>query len=190
MDEEDCRPGNVSMENETYHVDDSAWIHETVEIGRGSKIWNWSKVREHAKIGENCVIGQCVYIDMGVMIGNACKIQNGAQVYHGVTLGNSVFVGPNVTFSNDKYPRAFNGDWTIIRTSVEEGASIGAGAVIVCGVTIGKYSMVAAGSLVTQDVPDYGLVKGQPARLVDYVNRMGIPIGHDMSKPFCEDEGI
>lgn len=169
------------------YIDKTATVDAKATIGEGTYVWNWSKVREQAVIGKDCIIGQCTYIDAQVVIGDGCKIQNGAQIYHGVVLADRVFVGPNVTFSNDKYPRAFDPDWKIVKTNVEEGATIGAGAVIVCGVNLGRYCMVAAGTLVTKDVPAYGLVLGQPARLVDYVDVKGMPIRHDMSKPFTED---
>mgnify|MGYP003947088997 CR=1 FL=1 len=157
------------------------FIHETAEVAKestiksGTKIWNWTKVRENAVIGEKCSIGQCVYIDLDVSIGDRCKIQNGVQIYKGVVIQDDVFIGPNVTFTNDKYPRAHNNNWVILNTVVEAGVSIGAGAIIICGITLGKNAMIAAGSVVTKDVPANGLVMGNPAKLVDQVSFLGSP---------------
>lgn len=110
-----------------------------------------------------------VYIDVGVEIGNNVKIQNGVSVYRGVKVEDDVFLGPHMTFTNDLYPRAFNEDWELVPTLVKKGASIGAHATIVCSVTIGEYAMVGAGAVVTKDVPPFGLVFGNPARLKGFV---------------------
>ncbi|KPK28001.1 MAG: acetyltransferase [Desulfobacterales bacterium SG8_35_2] len=155
------------------------FIHETAivspkaEIGINSKIWVNVQIRENATIGSNCIIGKDVYIDHGVTIGDNCKIQNHVSIYHGVHIEDDVFVGPNVSFTNDKYPRAFNNDWEIVPIYVRKGASIGANSTIVCGVEIGEYAMVAAGSIVTKDVAPYSLVMGTPAKHEGYVNKMG-----------------
>jgi len=127
------------------------------------------------------VLGKGAYVDFDVRIGDNVKIQNRASIYHGVTLENGVFVGPHVVFTNDKLPRAINpdgslkseDDWELGRILVEEGASIGAGAIIVTDVTVGRFAMVGAGAVVTKDVPDYGLVYGNPARLAGYVCENG-----------------
>jgi len=145
-------------------------IVETDQIGEGTKIWHFVHIRENAKIGKNCNIGKCVYIDKDVEIGNNVKIQNFATIYKGVKIEDDVFIGPSVTFTNDLYPRAFI--WSedkIIPTLVKRGASIGANATIVCGVTIGEYAMIGAGSVVTRDVPPFGLVYGNPAKLKGFV---------------------
>jgi len=157
----------------------SAYIHPTAEvspqssIGEGTSIWNWTKVREGAEIGVNVNIGQCVYIDFNTEVGDRTKIQNGVSLYHGVTIGSDVFVGPNVTFTNDLIPRAHNNDWVVSKTNVEDGASIGANATIVCGINLGRHCMVAAGAVVTKNVPAHALVAGCPARIVDYVTITG-----------------
>ncbi len=145
-------------------------IVETDEIGEGTRIWHFVHIREGAKIGRNCNIGKGVYIDKDVEIGNNVKIQNFVSIYKGVRIEDDVFIGPSVTFTNDLYPRAFI--WSeerIIPTVVKRGASIGANSTIICGVTIGEYAMVGAGSVVTRDVPPFGLVYGVPARLRGFV---------------------
>lgn len=157
----------------------SVFIHETAEvskdakIGEGTKVWNQVQVREYAEIGENCILSKNVYVDAGVQIGNGVKIQNNVNIYHGVTIADHVFLGPSMTFTNDFYPRAFNQDWQVLETEVREGASIGANATIVCGNIIGKYAMVGAGSVVAQDVADYALVAGNPARQIGWVCQCG-----------------
>lgn len=144
-----------------------------VSIGEGTKIWINVQVREDAKIGRDCIIGKDVYIDAGVAIGDRCKIQNSVSVYAGVTLEDEVFVGPNACFTNDRVPRAFLPDWKVTNTMIRRGASIGANATVVCGVTIGEYAMVAAGAVVTRDVAPYSLVMGNPARHYSWVDREG-----------------
>lgn len=165
-------------------------IHATAEvspaavIGDGSRIWNHVQVRERAIIGCECIIGKGAYIDAGVLIGDRVKIQNHVSVFHGVTIESGVFVGPHVCFTNDRYPRAVSpdgtlktdSDWTIAPTLVQSGASIGANSTVVCGVTIGQWAMVGAGSVVTHDVPDHGLVYGHPARLRGVVCSCGLPL--------------
>ena len=156
-----------------------AIIHSTAttdsssDIGDGSILWINVQVRENARIGKSCILSKDVYIDCNVVIGDECKVQNSVSIYDGVTLQSQVFVGPNVSFTNDKVPRAFNADWTITKTMVNKGASLGANCTIVCGVTIGEYSMVAAGSVVTKDVAPYTLVAGNPARFVSRIDEAG-----------------
>ena len=145
-------------------------VVESDDIGEGTKIWHFAHVRERAKIGKNCVIGKSVYIDEDVEIGDRVKVQNFVSVYKGVRIEDDVLVGPSVTFTNDLYPRAFS--WNadkITMAVVKEGASIGANSTIVCGVTISEYAMVGAGSVVTKDVPPFGLVYGNPAELKGFV---------------------
>ncbi|MBC7227814.1 MAG: N-acetyltransferase [Thermoflexales bacterium] len=155
----------------------TAEVSPDAEIGAGTSIWHHAQIREGAVIGSQCVIGKGVYIDFGVHIGDHVKIQNYVSIYHGVTIQDGVFIGPHVCFTNDKRPRAVNPDgslkgsedWVVSETLVMEGAAIGANSVIVCGTTIGQWAMVGAGSVVTRDVPDYGLVWGNPARLQGFV---------------------
>lgn len=151
----------------------SATIEDDVVIGKGTRIWHLAHVRRGARIGADCTISKDVYIDTNVTIGSRVKIQNGVSVYQGVTLEDDTFVGPHASFTNDETPRAFADEWRIVSTVVRRGASIGANATIVCGVALGPYSMVAAGSTVTNDVAPHGLVIGSPARLVAYICRRG-----------------
>lgn len=157
----------------------NVFIHPTANvspqasIGAGTKVWINVQIREQARIGEACILSKDVYIDHAVTVGHRCKIQNSVSVYHGVDIGNDVFVGPNVAFTNDRIPRAFNAEWRITPTRVEHGASIGANATIICGITIGEYAMVAAGSVVTKDVPPFTLVMGNPARVVAKIDKAG-----------------
>jgi UDP-2-acetamido-3-amino-2,3-dideoxy-glucuronate N-acetyltransferase len=146
-------------------IDPSAEVSVAAVVGEGSYIWNWTKVRELARIGSGTSIGQHCYIDRGVVIGERCKIQNSVNIYDGVTIGEEVFVGPSVTFTNDLHPSAV-GEWLVVPTFVERGVSIGANSTIVCGVTIGEYSVVGAGSVVVNNVPAATLVVGSPARIV------------------------
>ena len=158
------------------------FIHNTAEvsnsatIGKGTKIWNQAQVRNNAELGDNCIISKNVYIDEHVKIGNRVKIQNNVNVYHGVTVEDDVFLGPSMTFTNDMYPRSFNATWKITETLVKKGASIGANATIRCGITIGEYATVGAGSVVTKDVPSQALVVGNPARQIGWVCRCGFKL--------------
>lgn len=151
----------------------TADVSPAAQIGEDTVIWNNAQVREKACVGSCCVLSKDVYIDTEVVIGNGVKIQNGVSVYKGVTVEDDVFLGPHMTFTNDLRPRAFSKDWQIIKTLVKKGASIGANATIVCGKTIGEYAMVAAGSVVTKDVPAHALVMGNPARITGVVCRCG-----------------
>ncbi|NAT10303.1 N-acetyltransferase [ANME-1 cluster archaeon AG-394-G06] len=160
-------------------------IVESGEIGEGTKIWHFVHVREKAKIGKNCIIGKDAYIDTEVVIGDNVKIQNFVSLYRGVKIEDDVFVGPGVTFTNDLYPRAFIwSDDKICYTMVKRGASIGAHAIIICGVTIGEYAMIGAGSVVTKDVVPFGLVYGNPARLAGFV----CSCGRKLSRIIREDD--
>lgn len=151
-----------------------AFIDVPVEIGEDTQIWHFTHIMDNAKIGDNCTLGQGVHVAPGVVIGNGCAIQNGAQLFTGVTLEDDVFVGPCVVFTNVKNPRAFiNRKQEFKPTLVKRGASIGANAIIVCGVTIGEYAMVGAGAVVTKDVPAHYLVHGAPAVRQGYVCECG-----------------
>ena len=162
-------------------IHDTADVSDQAKIGAGTAIWHQAQVRGGAIIGPNCILGKGVYVDTGVTIGENVKVQNYVSIYHGVMIEDGVFCGPHCVFTNDKVPRAVNpdgslkrdDDWAISTTLIRQGASIGAGATIVCGVTIGCWAMVGAGAVVTRDVPDHGLVWGNPARLHGFVCRCG-----------------
>lgn len=171
---------NIYMTNK-YFIHPTADVSPQAKIGANTKIWQHCQVRENVVLGQNCILSKGVYIDSGVQIGSNVKIQNGISVYHGVTLEDGVFCGPHCVFTNDRQPRAINAngslknadDWLVSETLVKVGASIGAHATIVCGVTIGKWAMIGAGAVVTRDVPDHGLVYGNPARLHGFVCTCG-----------------
>jgi acetyltransferase-like isoleucine patch superfamily enzyme len=159
----------MQEENNSYYVHPTAII-ESPAIGEGTKIWHFAHVRRGSKIGQNCNIGKSVYIDIDAEIGNNVKIQNFVSVYKGVTIEDDVFVGPSATFTNDLYPRAFIWDEShVSATRICRGASIGANATIVCGITVGEYAMIGAGSVVARDVPAFALMLGNPARQMGYV---------------------
>src|SRR5258706_12413047 len=154
------------MTDKRFYVHPTAEVSTDAHIGAGTRIWNQVQVREHAHIGEACNIGKGVYIDAHVRIGSYVKIQNHVSVFEGATLEDGVFVGPHVCFTNDLLPRAITSDgklkradeWEVTPTLVKYGASIGAGSVILCGVTVGEFALIGAGSMVTRDVPPHTLV--------------------------------
>lgn len=154
-------------------IHSTASVSPKAQLGQGTKVWINVQIRENAVIGDNCIVSKDVYIDHAVTIGDRCKIQNSVSVYHGVSIGNDVFVGPNASFTNDRVPRAFNPDWKITPTFIKDGASIGANSTLICGITVGEYAMVAAGSVVTRNVEPYTLVMGNPARPVARIDKAG-----------------
>ena len=158
-----------------YFVHESSYVDGNVEIGEGTKIWHFCHIQSGARIGKNCSLGQNVNVSNNVVIGDSCKIQNNVSLYEGVVLEDGVFCGPSCVFTNDLTPRAGypKGHENYRKTLVKKGASIGANASIVCGHTIGRYAMVAAGAVVTRDVPDYVLVAGIPAKIMGWVDKEG-----------------
>lgn len=164
------------MEQESViHIDPSAEVAPGALVGAGTKIWRNAHVREGAVVGRDCVIGKDVYIDRDVRIGDRVKIQNGVSVYRGVVIEDEAFIGPGVTFTNDRYPRAFSRDWEVVPTRICRGASVGANATVVCGVTVGEYALVGAGAVVTRDLPPRAMAVGNPARVVGCVGEDGRP---------------
>lgn len=160
--------------SETAFVHESAYVDDQVDIGDGTKIWHFVHVLKNTSIGEGCVLGQNVMAGPDVSIGNNCKIQNNVALYKGVNLADDVFCGPSCVFTNVLTPRAFVERKDEFRpTPVGKGATIGANATIVCGNALGEYCMVAAGAVVTHDVPPYALVAGVPARRIGWVSREG-----------------
>lgn len=158
-----------------YFVHESSYIDDDVEIGSGTKIWHFCHVQKGARIGRGCSLGQNVNVSNHVRIGNGVKIQNNVSVYEGVELGDYVFCGPSCVFTNDLTPRAKfpKGSSNYKRTVVEEGASLGANCTIVCGNRIGRNAMIAAGAVVTKNVPAYALMSGIPARQTGWVCECG-----------------
>lgn len=163
---------------------DSADVADNARLGEHARVWQLAQVRENARLGENCIVGRGAYIGAGVTVGNNCKIQNYALVYEQARLEDGVFIGPAAVLTNDHFPRAVTptgapksaADWVPVGVTILEGASIGARAVCVAPVTVGRWAMVAAGAVVTKDVPDFALIVGVPGRRVGWVGRAGVPL--------------
>lgn len=171
----------MTLISETAFVHPTATVEDGVRLGEGTRVWHQAQVRVRAQIGERCIIGKGAFVDFDVVLGDDCKLQNYACVYHGVRLGRGVFVGPHAVFTNDMRPRSTDpdfgmlkdGDWEVGETIVEDGAAIGANSTILPNVHIGKWAMIAAGSIVTRDVEPYSLVIGSPARHASYICKRG-----------------
>lgn len=162
------------MTDAEYFVHETAVVDADVHIGGGTKIWHFSHILPGSRVGANVTVGQNVAIGPDAAVGDGCKIQNNVSIYKGVTLEEFVFCGPSCVFTNVKYPRAeVSRRDEFLPTRVQRGASIGANATIVCGVTIGRYAMVGAGAVVTRDVKPHALVVGSPARQVGWVSHSG-----------------
>ncbi|WP_323720628.1 acyltransferase [Acetomicrobium sp.] len=173
-----------------YFVHESSYIDDGARIGEGTKIWHFCHISGDCEIGSNCSIGQNVYVARNVRIGNHVKIQNNVSVYEGVILEDYVFCGPSMVFTNVKtprcaYPRNTSADY--VKTLVKKNASIGANATIVCGVTIGEWAFVAAGAVVTKDVPPYALVAGVPARIIGWTCECGLPLRFEGKHAVCAE---
>jgi acetyltransferase-like isoleucine patch superfamily enzyme len=167
--------------HENVRIHPTADVSPDARIGDGSSIWHQCQIREDTHIGEECIFGKGVYVDFGVRIGDNVKVQNYVSIYHGVEIEDGVFVGPHVCFTNDNLPRAINpdgslkaaDDWDLGRVLVKRGAALGANATILPKVTVGAWALVGSGAVVTKDVPDHGLVVGNPARLIGFVCACG-----------------
>jgi len=170
-----------------YFIHESSYVDPNVTIGQGTKIWHFSHIQSAAIIGEKCSVGQNVNIANNVKIGNHVKIQNNVSVYEGVELEDYVFCGPSMVFTNDLTPRSKypKGSSNYQKTIVKIGATIGANATIVCGNTIGKWSMIASGAVVTKNVPDYALFAGVPAKQMGWVCECGLRLKDDLHCKSC-----
>jgi UDP-2-acetamido-3-amino-2,3-dideoxy-glucuronate N-acetyltransferase len=177
----------------SYRVHATAEVGAGTEIGPGTQIWNEAQVRSGARIGRDCILGKGAYVEGDVVVGDRVKLHTRVSVFAGARIGDGVFVGPHSILLNDRRPRATTpegrlkreADWTVSGVTVEEGAAIGGGCTILPGVTIGRHAMVGAGSVVTRNVPDHGLVYGNPARLVGYVCECGERLLPDWSCAAC-----
>ena len=178
----------------TVKIHPTADVSDKAQIGEGTSVWHQAQIREGAHIGKECIIGKGVYVGADVQIGDRVKIQNYVSVYEGLTIADGVMVGPHVCFTNDMLPRAISpdgnlksaDDWELTETFIGKGVGLGANSTIRCGVRIGDWALVGAGSVVTKDVPPYGLVYGNPARLKGFV----CPHGHQLEKTGEDGEDI
>lgn len=179
------------------YIAPSADVSEGAKLGDGTKIWHLAQVREDAVLGENCIVGRGAYIGTGVQIGENTKIQNYALVYEPAKLGKGVFIGPAVVLTNDTYPRSVSPDgslksahdWEPVGVTIEDGASIGARAVCIAPVTIGRWATVAAGAVVAKDVPAFALVAGVPAKRLGWVGKAGLPLQQQEGYWVCPQTG-
>jgi UDP-2-acetamido-3-amino-2,3-dideoxy-glucuronate N-acetyltransferase len=178
------------MEKE-YFSHESAIIDDGAVIGKGSKIWHFCHVMGKSKLGKNCSLGQNVFVADDVILGNNVKVQNNVSIYSGVVCEDDVFLGPSMVFTNIKNPRSAvvrKGEYA--RTLVKKGASIGANATIVCGNDVGRFAFIAAGAVVTKDVPDYALMVGAPAKQAGWMSEYGHRLDFDMNgKAKCPESG-
>jgi len=171
--------------NKGYFVHERAWV-ESDNIGKNTRIWAFTHIMKNVKIGNNCNIGEHCFIENGVFIGDDVTIKNGISLWDGIIIENKVFLGPHSVFTNDIRPRSKSYNYTISKTIINEGATIGANATVICGIEIGKYSLIGAGAVITKDVPDYTLVYGNPAKTHGYVCECGRSLNFKNSLVLCE----
>jgi len=178
-------------------VAENADVSAEAVIGDGSRIWHLAQIREEARLGMNCIIGRGAYIGTGVTMGDNCKVQNYALVYEPAQLEDGVFIGPAVVLTNDTYPRAITPegglksahDWVPVGVNIKQGASVGARAVCVAPLTIGRWATIAAGAVVTKDVPDFALMAGVPAKRRGWVGKAGFPLTRSGGHWVCPETG-
>lgn len=175
----------------SYYAHPTAVIDEGCNIGAGTKIWHFCHIMPNSSLGMRCILGQNVFVASGVTLGNGVKVQNNVSLYTGIVCEDDVFLGPSAVFTNVINPRSFIERKTEYRdTLVKKGASIGANSTIICGVTIGAFSLIGAGAVVTKSVPDFGLVMGNPARQAGWVSRYGHRLTFDdQGKAICPESG-
>ncbi len=171
-----------------YFVHPNALV-ESEDIGAKTRIWAFAHVLKNVKIGEDCNLCDYVFVESGVKIGNRVTIKNGISLWEGLTIEDDVFLGPNAVFTNDMFPRSKRHSGQFLDTLLKQGASIGANATILCGITLGKYCLVGAGSVVTKSVPDFALVTGNPARFRYWVSKTGEKLSFDSSNSAVDSEG-
>ena len=175
----------------------TADVDERAQVGAGTLVWHLAQIRENAVIGAECIIGRGAYVGPGTRLGNRCKVQNYALLYEPAVLEDGVFIGPEVVLTNDPFPRAVNRDgalkssldWDAVGVTIREGASLGARSVVVAPVTIGRWALIAAGAVVTKDVPDHALMVGVPARRIGWVGIAGVPLDFEGGYWICPRTG-
>ncbi len=164
-----------------------ALVEEGAVIGEGTRIWAFTHVQKGAVVGRDCNICNGGFIESGAVVGDRVTIKHNVSVFEGVTIEDDVFIGSNIAFINDQYPRSRRADWTLLKTRIRQGATLGANAVILGGITVGRYALVGAGSVVTRDVPAYRLVRGNPAVIVGWVCRCGRPVDAERYCTVCQE---
>jgi UDP-2-acetamido-3-amino-2,3-dideoxy-glucuronate N-acetyltransferase len=180
----------VNPQRPGVYIDPGADVSDQASVGPGTRIWQQAQVRDRASIGRDCILGKGVFIDLDVRVGDRCKLENGANVFRGMSLEDGVFIGPGAMLLNDRFPRAIkpdgslksDADWTLSKGLVKKGASVGGGAVLLPGVTIGSFALIGSGAVVTRDVPARGIVYGNPARLRGFACDCGQPLGQGESR--------
>lgn len=170
------------MSPKDYFQHETAIVSPRARIGKNTRIWAFTNVQDDAVIGEGCNICDNCFVEKGASIGNHVTVKNGVSVFEGITLEDDVFCGANVAFINDRFPRSHReGPWTLEKTLVRKGATVGSNATVLCGLTVGEYAFVGAGAVVVKDVPDYALVYGNPGRMHGYVCRCGKKLPEDLT---------